>query len=53
MKWIASLRPKAIADLQHAHDWYEARCPGLGAEFLQDLGDALRRMEADPSHSPI
>ena len=53
VKWIASLRPKAIADLQDAHDWYEARCPGLGAEFLSDLADALSRMEADPGRCPI
>ena len=53
MTWTVTLRPRAIADLQQAHDWYEERGPGLGAEFLVDLADALRRLEADPLRYPV
>ena len=53
MNWIATLRPKAKADLRHAHDWYEERCPGLGDEFLADLAEALLRLEADPGRFPL
>ncbi len=28
------VRPEAEADIAHAFDWYEARVPGLGSEFL-------------------
>ncbi len=53
MKWGATIRPRAKADLQRAHDWYEERCPGLGDEFLADLAEALLRLEADPERYPV
>ena len=53
MSWIATLRPRAKADLRDAHDWYEERCPGLGDEFLADLAEALLRLEADPERYPV
>ncbi len=53
MKWFATIRPRAKADLRRAHDWYEERCPGLGDEFLADLAEALLRLEADPERYPV
>lgn len=28
------IRPQAEAEMAEAYDWYEARVPGLGSEFL-------------------
>ena len=53
MRWIATIRPRAKADLGRAHDWYEERCAGLGDEFLADHAEALLRLEADPERFPI
>jgi plasmid stabilization system protein ParE len=53
VKWTATIRPKAKADLTEAHDWYEERRPGLGDEFLADLAEALLRLEADPERYPV
>ena len=53
MNWNVTIRPKAKADLRHAHDWYEERCAGLGDEFLADHAEALLRLEADPKRFSI
>jgi len=53
MKWTATIRPRAKADLQQAHDWYKERCPGLGDEFLADLAEAFQRLEASPDLFPL
>ena len=52
MKWIVTIRPKAKADLRHAHDFYEERRAGLGDEFLADQTEAMLRLEADPERFP-
>lgn len=52
VKRIATLRPKAKADLRRAHDWYDERCPGLGDDFLADLAETLLRLEGDPERFP-
>ena len=35
------VRPEAEADIAQAFDWYEARLPGLGSEFLLVLDAAF------------
>jgi toxin ParE1/3/4 len=53
MKWIATIRLRAKADLQEAHEWYEKQCPGLGDQFLADLTEAFQRLEANPERFPL
>lgn len=53
MKWIASIRPRAKADLQQAHEWYEKQSPGLGDQFLADLMEAFQRLESNPERFPL
>ena len=53
MKWIVSIRPKAKADLQRAHDWYEEKCSGLGDEFLADMAESFLRLENNPGRFPV
>ena len=35
MKWRVELRPEVEQDMAEAAAWYEARQPGLGAEFAE------------------
>jgi plasmid stabilization system protein ParE len=37
------IQPRAQADAAQAMLWYEDRCPGLGAEFLLDLDQAITK----------
>ena len=53
MKWIATIRPRAKADLQQAHEWYEKQSPGLGDQFLADLTEAFQRLESNPERFPL
>ena len=50
---VVSIRAAARADLQHAYDWYEERCAGLGDEFLAAIAEALLRLEANPEGFPV
>jgi hypothetical protein len=36
-----------------AHDWYESRAPGLGAEFVQAVHFALDDIRKNPLQFPI
>ncbi len=47
------LRPEAAADVEEACRWYEARCQGLGDEFLEVVGEALEFIGAHPESAPI
>lgn len=42
------IRPEAEADLADARGWYEAQRAGLGDEFLECVGEALRTIEMMP-----
>ena len=35
-------------DFQSAYDWYEAKQPGLGAEFVDDFRHAYHRLRQTP-----
>src|SRR6185312_14975529 len=41
--------PLVSADFQSAYDWYEAKQPGLGAEFIGDFRRAYQRLHQSPS----
>jgi plasmid stabilization system protein ParE len=45
----ARFRPAAIADIEDAFRWYEARRPGLGAEFLDEVEAALATVVDHPA----
>lgn len=42
------VRPEAALDLADAARWYEARQPGLGAVFVEEVDSAFKRIEAGP-----
>lgn len=37
MTRLLFIRPEAEAEMAEAFDWYEARVPGLGSDFLSCL----------------
>jgi toxin ParE1/3/4 len=37
MNWRVELRPRVETDVAEAAAWYEARQPGLGAEFVEEI----------------
>lgn len=43
-----SLRPEAEVEALETRDWYEARRPGLGAEFRMALDQTIDRIAANP-----
>jgi plasmid stabilization system protein ParE len=42
--------PAAEEEFLHAVAWYEAKRPGLGAEFLAEVERAARRIVSFPQH---
>ena len=42
------IRPEAEADMAEAFDWHEQRQPGLGHEFLDVIGTALKAITENP-----
>lgn len=47
------VHPEAEAELQVAAGYYEERVAGLGSEFLEEIGDCFRRVEAAPGSWPV
>ncbi len=47
------VRPLAEADLAEAHAWYEGQRPGLGDEFLDEVGTTFARITEAPLRHPI
>jgi plasmid stabilization system protein ParE len=47
------LRPQAEAEVEEAFRWYEARTPGLGAEFVRTVDAALSSIERQPELYPV
>ena len=37
MNWRVKFRPEVEQDMAEAAAWYEARQPGLGAEFVEEV----------------
>jgi plasmid stabilization system protein ParE len=48
-----ALRRRAVAEIQEAHDWYEARGRGLGQEFLDEIDQVLAVLEEYPLRFPL
>ena len=48
MKRTLHLTRRAEAHLREAHDWYEAKRPGLGDEFLEDVRSKLEEIREWP-----
>ena len=46
-------RPEVATELLEAVDWYQARAPGLGAEFLRSLDAALAAIQRNPLAYPV
>ncbi|MDP1605654.1 MAG: type II toxin-antitoxin system RelE/ParE family toxin [Rhodocyclaceae bacterium] len=42
------VQPEAELDIKDAHAWYEARSPGLGAQFLDAIDEALLLVSREP-----
>jgi plasmid stabilization system protein ParE len=47
------LRPEAESELIEALDWYEARGPGLGAEFFRCVESTFSRIGRNPESYPV
>lgn len=47
------IRPEAEAEITEAHDWYEERKVGLGAEFLDEVRRTLSAIEDSPEQYAI
>ncbi len=47
------IRPAAAADIEDAYQWYQARRPGLGGEFLQSVSSVLEAMAQQPESFPV
>lgn len=53
MKFRLLVRPEAEQDIAEAFDWYEARKPGLGTEFIEAMAAALSRIQEAPLAHPL
>jgi len=47
------IRPEAEAEMAEAFDWYEARVPGLGSEFLLNVDAAFNGILRNPKQYPV
>lgn len=46
-------KPEAEVDLAEAHDWYEERDFGLGAEFIRAVTACLEQIQRQPEIYPV
>ncbi len=51
--FLVSVRDEAVRDLTAARDWYDARHPGLGDRFLDEVAHAMRLLEQHPTRTPL
>jgi hypothetical protein len=47
------LRQEAERELSEAYRWYEARVPGLGAQFLGVVEHTLNSIQDNPMRFPV
>ena len=47
------VRPEAEAEMVEAFDWYEARLPGLGSEFLLNVDATMNAILRNPLMYPV
>lgn len=48
MNWRVELRPGVETDVVEAAAWYEARQPGLGAEFVEEIIRVWDKLAENP-----
>ena len=48
MNWRVELRPEVEKDVAEAAAWYEARQPGLGAEFVEEIIRVWDKLAENP-----
>jgi plasmid stabilization system protein ParE len=53
MKRRLIIRPEAFTDLAEAHDWYESKRPGLGAEMASAALRKIREARLRPGSFPV
>lgn len=53
MKKVVQVEPEARLEYLSAQDWYEAQRPGLGLDYLQDVIEALGRLQPTEHHEVI
>ena len=53
MSYRLVVRPEVDADLRKAEMWYEKQRPGLGAEFLRAVRQAISALPQNPFRNPV
>ena len=48
-----NIRPEAETELAEAFDWYEARAPGLGFEFIRSVDSIFNSITRNPLAYPL
>ena len=48
MNYQLLIRPEAEHDITQAFEWYDARKPGLGFEFIAAVDEALSTIQQNP-----
>ena len=51
--WPVRFTEAARAELIEAHDWYEAKAPGLGHRFRAEIDSVVERMADNPRQFPM
>ena len=52
MIYRLEIRPDALADIEEAAGWYDAREPNLGAEFAREVLEAVDALTDKPPRLP-
>ena len=53
MTWRVDFRPVARREFDEAASWYEDRRAGLGAQFIAEVGNAIKLVQEHPQRFPI
>ena len=53
MSYELVVRSRAKADIRRAAKWYEKQRKGLGEDFVFEVDNAIRRIEANPEQFQI
>jgi plasmid stabilization system protein ParE len=53
MKYVVHATELAGIDAREAADWYESRQPGLGEDFIAEVGAVIRNLRQDALLHPI
>jgi plasmid stabilization system protein ParE len=49
VSYSLEIRPDALSDIAEAAAWYDEREPGLGAEFVKAIREAISSVASNPS----